>query len=1004
MLRKINFLALLILLAPLAFAQTKINPSTGIDWPDGCELYDAATDTCVSASGSYTLPIAQPATLGGIKPDNTTITVNASTGVATATGVAANPASPSGSKQFNNAGSFGGNSYTLDATAFAGADMGAKITAAFAALPGGVGTVDASGFVCPGACHIGTANLTVPSYVTLILPSGTITRDTIVATGLSAQIYYSSYSTIIGQGKGVTTISGPNDVVGVQQAAVSGGVVYANIRDVSIVGTGSVISGSAALQVGGPNAGFPFQNPPSTARPMEIGAWTTGDTSGWPGQIAQYAVYDHTLTGTQIANHYTVGSSGTGYETTITGDTPILYYPMNEISGTTATDLIAGRNGTYSGTVTLGSLTGIPGDNSCSGVCTSPVFAGTSGILKAPSYAYYSGANYTVEMWLNTNTPDGPSKHFVDSGAENCFEFATSGGLGCFDYPVTQLVTQPQVGFTENIWYHVVITHDAAGILFYVNGTLVPVGSDVLDSVFTNIALSGADNGLLMNGQHGCICYNTISNVDTEGATNGTFLEDHSGYAFGVNSNNFYGGRQNGATGIHLTGDSKNTFFHPDIENSATHGIDFEGNSDSVISPYEEADGCDLFNGTENQITGPLGGNGSVFYPCGGTYGNHNFVWGPSGTPTSIGINGSSSYVAMNQASMADTSIGSAYVSSVPYPINLFSDGPAYGGGATLIYGRYGHTSAWQVGLSEPHSGTVSTGKTNFNQLADPATPTCTATGGTGTSYTYAVIGHDANGGITLPSSFCTVSGPATLDSTHYITISPPTEDGVLCWDALKADTAHAVIGVSVNGQTYGICGAYTAYPWIRDVGDATTAFTAPARNTTGDVGVAGRTSTAASTTTAAGLNIPHGTAPTTPVNGDCWTTTAGLFCQINGSTVGPYLASVGARSWSCQPGLGDGVNAIPAATYPQTTCKNDTGSTVTITGITCYADSGSSTMNVSAHTLGALLTGAVTCSTSWAAGTQSANVLLTAGDYLTFSLVADATTKQLTPAVKGTY
>ena len=45
---------------------------------------------------------------------------------------------------------------------------------------------------------------------------------------------------------------------------------------------------------------------------------------------------------------------------------------------------------------------------------------------------------------------------------------------------------------------------------------------------------------------------------------------------------------------------------------------------------------------------------------------------------------------------------------------------------------------------------------------------------------------------------------------------------------------------------------------------------------------------TAASTTTKAGLNIPHGAAPTAPVNGDIWTTTAGLYIRINGTTVGP--------------------------------------------------------------------------------------------------------------------
>lgn len=41
----------------------------------------------------------------------------------------------------------------------------------------------------------------------------------------------------------------------------------------------------------------------------------------------------------------------------------------------------------------------------------------------------------------------------------------------------------------------------------------------------------------------------------------------------------------------------------------------------------------------------------------------------------------------------------------------------------------------------------------------------------------------------------------------------------------------------------------------------------------------------AASTTAVSSLNIPHGAAPTSPVNGDMWTTTAGLFIRINGVT-----------------------------------------------------------------------------------------------------------------------
>lgn len=37
-----------------------------------------------------------------------------------------------------------------------------------------------------------------------------------------------------------------------------------------------------------------------------------------------------------------------------------------------------------------------------------------------------------------------------------------------------------------------------------------------------------------------------------------------------------------------------------------------------------------------------------------------------------------------------------------------------------------------------------------------------------------------------------------------------------------------------------------------------------------------------------ASINLPHGTAPTSPNNGDMWTTTAGIYVRINGVTVGP--------------------------------------------------------------------------------------------------------------------
>ena len=53
----------------------------------------------------------------------------------------------------------------------------------------------------------------------------------------------------------------------------------------------------------------------------------------------------------------------------------------------------------------------------------------------------------------------------------------------------------------------------------------------------------------------------------------------------------------------------------------------------------------------------------------------------------------------------------------------------------------------------------------------------------------------------------------------------------------------------------------------------------------TGDATFAGTVIAPAATASLAPLRIPHGTAPTSPTDGDMWTTTAGLFIRINGVT-----------------------------------------------------------------------------------------------------------------------
>jgi len=108
---------------------------------------------------------------------------------------------------------------------------------------------------------------------------------------------------------------------------------------------------------------------------------------------------------------------------------------------------------------------------------------------------------------------------------------------------------------------------------------------------------------------------------------------------------------------------------------------------------------------------------------------------------------------------------------------------------------------------------------------------------------------------------------------------------------------------------------------------------------------------------------------------------------------------------FTCQPGLGDGLNAITGGTYLQSECFNQFGATYTITSITCYTDNnGTSTLNVTNGAGTGLLTGAITCTNTipGASGTQSGTTTIANGDGAKFTFVADGTSKQTTWTITG--
>lgn len=155
----------------------------------------------------------------------------------------------------------------------------------------------------------------------------------------------------------------------------------------------------------------------------------------------------------------------------------------------------------------------------------------------------------------------------------------------------------------------------------------------------------------------------------------------------------------------------------------------------------------------------------------------------------------------------------------------------------------------------------------------------------------------------------------------------------------------------------------------------------------------------------------PALTGDVTTSAGNCATSVV----KINGGAVPASALALGSNSsgqptvaalpWHCEMRVGDGTNAVAAATYTPAGCRNTTGQTVTITGVWFYTDNnGSSTGNVTNGAGTGLLTGAITGTNAWASGTQSGTTTLAANDYLKFSIVADGASKQGVIVVAGTY